>query len=121
MTYSTHDDVVNIIRNAEKSLRMKVITSLLDPTMRTSVKLQQQVEISSTLDQRHTPRMDELPGKTDTLPSAFTMGHARETVIHDVPRQQLGKGEESPSVDRINQSGWDSTQDEAVPTPHCKK
>lgn len=120
VTYSTHDDVVNIIRNAGKSLRMKVITPLLDPTMRTSVQLQQQVEISNnsnTLDQRDRPRMDELPAKTDTLPSAFTMGHTRETVIDDVPRQQLRKGEESPSLDRINQSGWDSSPDEAVPTP----
>ena len=126
VTYSTHDDVVSIIRNAGTSLHMKVITPLLDPNLRTSIQLQQQVEISdttNTLDHQHTTIREDLPVRIDapTMPQySGSVNHDtvhRETVIDDVPRQPLRKGEDSPSLDRINQSGWDSSQDETTHTP----
>lgn len=129
VTYSTHDDVVNIIRKADKSLHMKVITPLLDPTLRTSIQLQKQVEISNTsntsiaLDRGDDARKDTFPVKVEApikppTPQSSHKAPQKETVIDDVPRQYLGnEGEESPGLDRINQSGWDSSQDEAVHTP----
>ena len=127
--YSTHDDVVNIIRKAGKSLQMKVITPLLDPTLRTSIQLQKQVEISNSsnsLDRRDAKERDQVPIKIETLkksptsqrtskkPQRETEKPQRETVIDDIPRQQTIRGQESPGLDRINQSGWDSSQDEAT-------
>ena len=127
--YSTHDDVVNIIRKAGKSLQMKVITPLLDPTLRTSIQLQKQVEISNSsnsLDRRDAKKRDQVPIKIDTLkksptaqrtskkPQRETEKPQRETVIDDTPRQQTSRGQESPGLDRINESGWDSSQDEAT-------
>ena len=37
-------------------------------------------------------------------------------MIDDVSMQNV-RGQESPNIDRINQSGWDSSQDESVHTP----
>ena len=127
MTYCTHDDVVNIIRQGGKTLQLKVITPVLDHTLRTSVQLQQQVEVVNTtnsLDRQDLMRRDKLPVSlpANSKPPPLSEGSShmtllqRETVIDDVPRQPT-KGQESPSLERINQSGWDSSQDEAGNTP----
>ena len=105
---------------------MKVVAPNLDPATRTSVQLQQQVEIINTTNSldRHTYRrqQEEQPVRAEVpVPSSLAhTSHAmpqRETVIDEVPLRQPTRGEESPNLERINQSGWDSSQDEANHTP----
>ena len=126
VTYSTHDDVVNIIRQSGKSLHMKVVTPYMDTTLRTSMQLQQQVEIMSStnsLDRQRsngsTPRMNSLRVPyTATTAQTSTAAGPRETMIDDLPvSQQQQRGGESPNLERLNKSGWDSSQDEATTTP----
>ena len=129
MTFSTHDDVVNIIRQSGKSLHMKVITPILDTTLRTSVQLKEQVEIMSSSNSLGRQRSNERPVKRDnSFKTQFSAGGTpqmgtatmpqRETVIDDVPlSRQSTKGGDSPNLERINQSGWDSSQDEASNVP----
>ena len=130
MTFSTHDDVVNIIRQSGKSLQMKVVTPDLDTTLRTSVQLKEQVEIMSSSQSLDRRRSNEHPvRRTNSFKSHFSAETAhqvssaatmpqRQTVIDDVPlSRQSTKGGESPHLERINQSGWDSSQDEASNTP----
>ena len=124
MTFSTHDDVVSIIRHSGKSLHMKVVTPDLDGTFRTSLQLQKQVEIvpssSSQRSINSTPRVDNSHKGLYGSVTSHSLGATlpRETVIDDLPHpQQPTRGGESPNLERLNKSGWDSSQDEATNTP----
>lgn len=127
VVHSTHDDVVDIIRKAGSSLRIKVITPLSNPSIRTSIQLQKQVEISNsspTTDRRDFPSTDspfvklEASSRPPAL-SGLDEEPERETVIDGGPPYR-GKGRESPNLDRIHQMGWDSSQsqdEESIHTP----
>ena len=135
---------------------MKVITPNLDQAItRTSIQLQQQVEIVNTddfQDRQGYGSEQPIPIEAPIIPSSAPMSHVmppssapmshvippsapmshvippssapmnhvmpqRETMIDDVPTRQSTRGEESPNLERMNQSGWDSSQDEANHTP----
>ena len=109
---------------------MKVVTPGLDTTLRTSVQLKEQVEIVSSSQSLDRRRSNEHPViRANSFKSHFSAETAhqvssaatilqRETVIDDVPlSRQSTRGGESPHLERINQSGWDSSQDEASNTP----
>ena len=125
VVHSTHDDVVDIIRKAGSSLRIKVITPLSNPSMRTSIQLQKQVEISNsspTTDRRDIPRTDSPPVKLEASRkppalSGLDEQPERETVIDGGPSHR-GKGRESPNLDRIHQMGWDSSQSQDEESTH---
>lgn len=134
VTYYTHDDVVGIIRQAGKTLHMKVITPSLDSTLRTSVQLQKQVEIMSSSNSLNHQSSNEsevrrgisfkgtFSSSSSFDPSPGSIPH-RETVIDDVSlstqqqQRQPSRGGESPNLERLNQSGWDSSQDEGNNAP----
>ena len=115
---------MNIIRKAGSSLRIKIITPLSNRSTRTSIQLQKAVEVteSNSLSTNHRANSIPVPIKVDPPRQPQPLleldeATERETVIDD-SYPNVTRGQESPSLDRINQMGWDSSQDEEkIPTP----
>ena len=110
VTYSTHDDVVSIIRKAKKTLKMKVITPVINPAHRTSIQLQKQVQVFNGTSKGVSVKV-EAPHK------AQEEQIDRETFIGDSPKYR-GVGQESPALDHMKQASWDSSQSQDEEVAH---
>lgn len=120
MTYSTHDEVVNIVKKSGLTLSLKVITPLVKPKS-VSTTIQEQLTPNST------PERSRRSNSQSTLTTPmYTSGHSRslediqestsemkETTIEGGGTYYRG----SPVIARINRSGWDSSQSQGDDSP----
>lgn len=112
--YSTHDEVVSIVRKSGGTLHMKVVTSLKKPKS-VSQQMQKQMTPVSTPE---TSRKSSTTSKEDSpkpiLKSSILedlRDGGSETVIGG-RSSTLPRSRGSPAPPRISRSGWDSSQED---------
>ena len=117
VTYSTHDEVVDIVRKAGQTLTLKVI-SPLTKQKNVSTVIKEQLTPVSTPEQL---RRFECPRPPVNLSgSSHSLGE-----IHECPpdlKETVIEGgshrfKESPVLPRIDRSGWDSSQSQEEESP----
>lgn len=117
VTYSTHDEVVNIVRKAGQTLTLKVISPLIKQKSVSTVIKEQLTPVSTPEQLRRfecpkapvnmsgsSHSLDEIQESTPDL---------KETVVEGGSR----RFRDSPVLARIDRSGWDSSQSQEEESP----
>ena len=111
VTYSTHDEVVNIVRKSGTTLQLKIITPLIKIKSASTVIRERLTPVS-------TP--DKMRRFADT-PDSSAKFHSTEMLacLEENPGREAtieGRGDrrltDSPVLARIDRTGWDSSQDD---------
>ena len=120
VTYSTHDEVVNIVKKSGLTLSLKVITPMI-----------KQKSVSTTIKEQFTP--DSTPERSRRSKSQSTLsapmntsGHSRslEDIQEIAPQMKetmiggrVSPYQGSPVIARIHRTGWDSSQSQGEESP----
>ena len=110
VTYSTHDEVVNIVRKSGTSLHLKIITPLIKTKSASTVIRERLTPVSTPDQMRRFADTPESPAKFSSTEMLASLEESpdRETTIQGRGRRLL----DSPVLARIDRTGWDSSQDD---------
>ena len=118
VTYSTHDEVVNIVRKAGQTLTLKIISPLTKQKSISTV-IKEQLTPVSTPEQLRRFECPKAPVNHQSG-SSHSLDEIHESTP-DLKETVIGGGSrrfrESPVLARIDRSGWDSSQSQEEESP----
>ena len=122
VTYSTHDEVVAIVRKSGGTLHMKVVTPSTKPRS-VSQQMQQQMTVSTPESSRKSSTTSNEGSPKPVMKSSILSelkNGGRETVIGG-GSSTLPRSRGSPAPPRISRTGWDSSQEDISSISSRKK
>ena len=114
VTYSTHDEVVSIVRKSGGTLHMKVVTPTFKPRSVSQQIKQQMTPVSTPEASRKSSTTSKEESPKPVMKSSILgdlKDGGRETVIGG-RSSTLPRSRGSPAPPRISRSGWDSSQED---------
>ena len=115
VTYSTHDEVVAIVRMSGGTLHMKVVTPLIKPKS-VSQQIQQQMTVSTPESSRKSSTTSKEGSPKPIMKSSILSelkDGGRETIVGG-GSSTLPRSRGSPAPPRISRTGWDSSQEDII-------
>ena len=113
VTYSTHDEVVNIVRKSGTVLNLRVITPLIKPKS-TSMQIREHLTPTTTPERQRKSESPKPLLESTTLGSLSSLQEMNEKNERTDTRGEFSYTG-SPILSRIERSGWDSSQGEDSP------